>query len=80
MLTLPSDHSFFGLTFEYNQRVFDQIFDICFYSEGAFHFRDVYEMPVNLRSYYYVKLADVQKKREQARATELNALTGRKRG
>lgn len=67
---LPSDHNFFGLTLEYNQRVFDQIFDLCYYGEGAFQFRDVYEMPVNLRSYYYLKLADIQKKIEEQRKAQ----------
>lgn len=34
----------------------DQIFDLCYYGNG-FNFSDVYDMPVNVRSYYYAKLA-----------------------
>jgi hypothetical protein len=54
---LPSDQTFFGLTFDYDQRVMDQVFDLIYYSKGGFTFTELYEMPVNLRSYYYVKLA-----------------------
>lgn len=37
----------------------DQIFDLVFYSEGGFTFTEIYEMPINLRSYYYAKLAKI---------------------
>jgi hypothetical protein len=48
---------------EYNINVFDQIFDLVYYSEGGFDYNSVYDMPVNLRSYYYRKLDDIIKKK-----------------
>lgn len=46
----------------------DQVFDIVFFGKGGFTFDNVYNMPVNVRSYYYVKLAKVLE--EQAAAAE----------
>lgn len=34
----------------------DQVWDIAYYTEGGFPFEQVYNMPVNVRSYYYKKL------------------------
>ena len=59
VLQLPSDWTFFGLTYEYNQKVYDQIFELVYYGQGGFTYDDVYSMPVNLRAYYYVRLADI---------------------
>lgn len=73
VLQLPSDWTFFGLTFEYNQRVYDQIFDLAFYGQGGFTYNDVYHMPVNLRSYYYAKISDIMRMRfeENEKAKEV---------
>ena len=78
VLTLPSDSTFFGLTFEYNQRVYDQIFDISFYGQGGMTYSEVFEMPVNLRSYYYAKLAGIMEARRKEADAAKNQ-TGRKR-
>lgn len=65
VLQLPSDHRFFGLNFDYNQKVYEQIFDLCYYGQGGFQFRDVMEMPVNLRSFYYMKLGSIIEERNK---------------
>lgn len=65
-LTLELNHTFFGLTLEYIQRVYDQIFDLVMYSEGGFEYESVIRMPVNVRSYYYLKLAEFIAKRNAA--------------
>ncbi|NBU82786.1 MAG: hypothetical protein EBS55_14180 [Flavobacteriaceae bacterium] len=39
----------------------EQIFDLCYYSNGAFSYTELYTMPVNLRSWFYAKLAMVRK-------------------
>lgn len=64
---MPSEHHFFGLTADYDQRVMDQIFDLTVnlnagdYSlTSNFTFTELYEMPVNLRSYYYLKFANLK--------------------
>jgi hypothetical protein len=49
----------------------DQIFDLAYYTNGAFCFTELYEMPVNLRSYYYVKLVRL-KEEEKARHEAAN--------
>lgn len=51
---------------EYNQNVYEQIFDLVFHGQGGFTFRDVYELPVNLRAFYYKKLSDILKLREES--------------
>lgn len=49
----------------------DQIFDLSFYGQGGFPFEQVYQMPVNVRSYYYAKLAGIMKERaEEAKKME----------
>lgn len=68
---LPSDQTFFGLTSEYDQKVMDQIFELVYFGKGGFTFEAVYNMPVNVRSYYYVKLAKILE--EQAAAAEAAA-------
>ena len=80
-LKLPSDSTFFGLTFEYNQRVFEQIFDLAFYGQGGFTYNDAYNMPVNLRSFYYKKLSDIMEKRQKdaEEAAKSAKRTGRRR-
>ena len=62
---LPSTHHFFGLNFDYNQTVYEQIFDLCYYGQGGFQFSDVMQMPVNLRSFYYMKLAKIIEERNK---------------
>lgn len=59
-MTLPSDSTFFGLTLDYNLKIFDQIFELVYYSKGAFDYTSIYEMPVNLRGYYYMKLVEIE--------------------
>ncbi len=71
VLTLPSDHRFFGLNFDYNQKVYEQIFDMCYHGNGAFNFRDLMEMPVNLRSFYYMKLGQ-EKEKENKQIEDAN--------
>lgn len=41
----------------------DQVFELAYYGQGGFTFEQVYNMPVNVRSYYYAKLAGIMKER-----------------
>lgn len=53
----------------------DQIFDLAYYGQGGFNFTELYEMPVNLRSYYYAKLVNIveqKAKAEQEHANKMN--------
>ena len=58
--------------------MYDQIFDLSFHGQGGFGYYDVYNMPVNLRSYYYAKLSDIMEARRKA-AEEAKKESGRKR-
>lgn len=57
----------------------DQIFDLTFYGQGGFNFSELYQMPVNLRSYYYAKLARILEERAKAaEASQQNNAKGRR--
>lgn len=77
-LTFPSDWTFFGLTLDYNQKVYDQIFDLAFYGQGGFPYSDLVAMPVNLRAFYYTKMADIIEQRNKAIA-EANEKAARRK-
>ena len=65
-MTLPSDSTFFGLNFEYQRVVYDQIFELIYHSNGGFDFESLFNMPVNLRSYYYLKLVALKKEEQES--------------
>lgn len=58
--------TFFGLTQEYKLFLYEQLFDLCYYSQGAFTFSEVYSLPIYLRNFYYKKLADIKKKENES--------------
>jgi hypothetical protein len=60
--------TFFGLAPEYKVILHDEIFSLCYYSQGGFVHSDVYEMPVHLRRFYLHKLVAV--KQEEAKQHE----------
>ena len=47
---------------EYRPRVHQEIFDLSYFSEGAFTFSSVYDMPITLRKFYLNKLSEQKKK------------------
>jgi hypothetical protein len=67
------------LTYEYNQRVFDQIFDLVFNGQGGFSYTEVYQMPVNLRSYYYLKLSNIIEARNAAQEEASEKIRNKRR-
>ena len=52
---------FFGLKPEDKPKLHEQIFQLIYYGQGFTH-RDIYDMPVYLRNFYYKKLAETRKK------------------
>lgn len=44
----------------------DQVFDLSYYTHGGFPFEQVYNMPVNVRSYYYAKLVAIKEAEAEA--------------
>ena len=51
----------FGVRPESLSAIHSEIFDLCYYSNGAFTQESVYKMPTSLRSFYIKKLVDTKK-------------------
>lgn len=51
----------FGIIPEVKMNIHSEIFDLCYYSNGAFTQEGVYNMPTLLRSFYIKKLVDAKK-------------------
>jgi hypothetical protein len=56
----------FGIGPESKLAIHSEIFDLCYYSNGAFTQQGVYNMPTNLRSFYIKKLVDAKKAEKEA--------------
>jgi len=44
----------------------DQIFDLMYYGKMGWTYTELYNLPVHLRRYFYLKLADTRKKENEA--------------
>ena len=62
---LTLDWTFFGLTPSYRVQKQEQIFDLVYHSQGGFSYKDVYHMPVYLRTFYIHKLSKLFKKQKE---------------
>ena len=60
-MTVDVDTSIFAIRPESKMNIHAEIFDLCYYSNGAFTQDGVYKMPTNLRSFYIKKLVDAKK-------------------
>lgn len=58
--------TFFGLTPEYKIELHKLLFSVVYYSNGAFDFEQMYNMPVYLRVFYLKQLEDVKAKEAEA--------------
>ena len=56
----------FGITPDVKMAIHSEIFDLCYYSNGAFTQEGVYTMPTFLRSFYIKKLVDAKKAEAEA--------------
>ncbi len=56
----------FGITPEVKMNIHSEIFDLCYYSNGAFTQEGVYNMPTFLRNFYIKKLVDAKKAESEA--------------
>jgi len=55
------NYEIFGVRPESRMAIHSEIFDLCYYSNGAFTQDGVYKMPTNLRTFYIKKLVDAKK-------------------
>jgi hypothetical protein len=57
--------AFFGLTPEYKKIILDEIFYLCYNSQGGFTHDEVYNMPIRYRRYYIQKLNETHEKQQE---------------
>ncbi len=62
--TFPLQPTFFGLTNEYSESLYEQIFFLKYY--GGWSFSEVYNLPVKLREWFVKRLS--RQKEEEAEA------------
>lgn len=71
--------TFFGLGSDYRPLIQDQIFELMYYGKMGWTYYDLYNLPVHLRRYFYLKLVDIRKKEHEAeKAAYEKAKSGRK--
>lgn len=51
----------FGLAPDYKVTLHEEIFGLCYYSNGGFTQSEVYALPVHLRRFYLKKLIDAKR-------------------
>ena len=56
--------AFFGLTPEYKKIVLEEVFALCFHSQGGFSHDEVYDMPIRYRHFYLHKLTETLQKQK----------------
>jgi hypothetical protein len=56
----------FGINSESKMNIHSEIFDLCYYSNGAFTQDGVYKMPTMLRAFYIKKLVEAKKAEAEA--------------
>ncbi len=56
----------FGIAPESKPIIHSEIFDLCYYSNGAFTQENVYKMPTSLRSFYIKKLVEAKQAEKEA--------------
>ena len=64
--------TFFGLTSENKVDIHKTLFTMAYYSNGAFNFEQVYNMPVYLRNFYMKQLEET-KKREAEQVKQVSS-------
>lgn len=58
--TLDIDTDIFNITPESKPIIHNEIFSLCYHTNGAFTHNEVYKMPINMRAFYIKKLIDLK--------------------
>ncbi|MHA2407393.1 MAG: T4 family baseplate hub assembly chaperone [Candidatus Ranarchaeia archaeon] len=70
---LTLDHSFFGITPQYKPAIHKEIFNLAYYSQGAFNQEIAYKLPVHLRRFYLNELKEAkQQEADQSKGSDSN--------
>lgn len=70
--TLPITTELFGVTPASKLTLHEELFDLCYYSNGAFHPEVVYGMPVSLRTFFVKRLVDAKKAESDAHKSAMS--------
>lgn len=70
---------FFGLGSDYRPMMQDQIFDLMYYGKMGWTYTELYNLPVHLRRYFYLKLAGIRKKENEAEQAQVNKIKSQSR-
>ncbi len=73
-LSFPLQPTFFGLSLEYMENVYEQFFVLKYH--GGWSFTEAYSLPIKLREWFLKRLVR-QKKEEQEAAEDASHGTGR---
>ena len=73
--TFPLQPTFFGLTDEYSENIYEQFFFLKYY--GGWSFTEVYNLPIKLREWFVNRLTRQQK--EESDAMEKAIAAGNKK-
>jgi hypothetical protein len=65
-LTFPLQPTFFGLSDEYIENVYEQFFSLKYY--GGWSFTEAYNLPIRLREWFLARL--IRQKKEEREAME----------
>jgi len=57
--------AFFGLTPEYKKIILDEIFTLCYHSNGGFTHDEAYNMPIRYRHYYIHKINETHQHQQE---------------
>ena len=68
--------AFFGLTPEYKKIILDEVFLLCYHSQGGFTHDQVYNMPIRYRQYYLQKLSELVEKQQEEMDKKFNVSGG----
>jgi hypothetical protein len=67
---------FFGLTPDYKIGLHEEVFSLCYYSQGGFTWSEVYELPIYLRRFYIQQVSkaiEARNKAESAAASKTSS-------
>ena len=71
--------TFFGLPADYKSKLYDELFTLVYYGGGGFTIKDVYDLPVEQRRYFLLKLREAKEKEQESieKQSKKNASTPR---
>ena len=64
--------TFFGLTPKHRPLIHEEIFQLILHSKGGFTFKEVYDLPIYLRTFYLKRLQTHYKKESEELQKQLN--------